>query len=68
MMIKLPGYIKDYYFLNSYVKFENAKKLPLTLSSRTVSYQMFSDFDKMLDANKPKLADNRTLYVAYNWH
>jgi hyaluronoglucosaminidase len=68
MMIKLPGYIKDYYFLNSYVKFENAKKLPLTLSSRTVSYQMFSDFDKMLDANKTEIggANPATLYVAYN--
>ncbi|HHU23715.1 MAG: beta-N-acetylglucosaminidase domain-containing protein [Bacilli bacterium] len=67
-MIKLPSYIRDSYFLNSYVKFENTKKLPLNLTSRTITYQMFSDFDKILDLNKIEIGGNdpATLYVAYN--
>ena len=56
-MIKLPSYIRDSYFLNSYVKFENTKKLPLNLTSRTITYQMFSDFDKILDLNKIEIGE-----------
>lgn len=67
-MIKLPSYLRDYYFLNSYIKFPNAKKLPLALTSRTITYQMFSDYDKLLDLNAVEIngANPATLYVAYN--
>ena len=67
-MLKLPSYIRDYYFMNSFLKFSNCSKLPLTFNSRTITYQMFSDYDTMLDFTKIQLNGQSpaTLYVHYN--
>lgn len=67
-MIKIPSYIKDYYFLNSYIKFPNCEKLPLLMEARTVTYQMYSDFDKMLDNQKIEYngLNPAILTIAYN--
>ncbi|MFA7435961.1 MAG: protein O-GlcNAcase [Bacilli bacterium] len=67
-MIKLPLYIKDYYFMNSYVRFPNSSRLPLIFNSRTITFQMFYDYDVMLDKSKIDLngLEPATLFVSYD--
>jgi len=42
-------YFKNQYTLGSYLIFEG--KIPIIISSRTVTFQMFSRFDQLLDTN-----------------
>lgn len=69
-MITIPKYVKDYYFLNSFIKFPDCKRLPILMEGRTVTYQMYSDFNDMM--NQEKIAYNASnpamLYVAFNRH
>jgi hyaluronoglucosaminidase len=67
-MLKLPSYIKDVYFMNSFIRFEGCTRLPVMMTSRTVTYQMFSDFDQMLDASKIAFKGENPipLYIAFN--
>jgi hyaluronoglucosaminidase len=67
-MLKLPGYIKDVYFMNSFIKFTGCTRLPVAMTSRTVTYQMFSDFDQMLDVSKIAFKGENPvlLHIAFN--
>lgn len=42
---------KNVYFMNSFIEFEEPK-IPLFMTSRTVKFKMFADFEKLLNEDK----------------
>ncbi|MGI6781318.1 MAG: beta-N-acetylglucosaminidase domain-containing protein [Acholeplasmataceae bacterium] len=44
--------LRDRYTLNNNLVFKDTKKIPFFMTERTIKFQMFSNFDKLLDSSK----------------